>query len=592
MEMKSTCLNCGFEIDREMKGCPNCGTKIETKSSRRFSKVLAIFIVFMLLLVSVYVYFIVLRVEDYYQPKGIEIDGDFSDWDDVPTMPDEIEGSLFNQDVDMVDYRVEGLYEELSFYLRVERSLLDGQQYGERHVDTVYIFIDSDQDPQTGFIVESIGCEYMIVIYGSDAQILDSVLYRYSSSDQDWNKWEEIKGISCAISGTELEAQVGYKDVGLGKNGAVDVIFYIQSWDGFEDLSDTVISNAEGVLMVDQTGIGSDVIEGNENRLLELELLARNADITVSEIVVTRIGIASSNDINTIYLEDEHGSEIHTGTMIDNRVTIQPNLQLVQDQEYIFYIMADISGNAQPENSIGLTIANRMDITSDAGTVSLNWNKGGDGDNEVSYINYIPENVSIDSAFPDWNDKQVRNDVIGEVMRDDIDIKKYGVSCSEQEVNFYLQVNGRIGNGVTIPFWNDYSISDGENNIKPNENLSGLTGEDEIFIFINTIWGAGYNESIPFGADYLIMIRGSHMNIKEATFWSFFGAHGSDWKWAFHSQVSIGMDSDELEASISYAEIGVDPDSDSFAVYYSIIDWQNIEQDFSNTEGPIYGPTR
>jgi len=136
----------------------------------------------------------------------------------------------------------------------------------------------------------------------------------------------------------------------------------MQSWDGFDDYSDTIISNKKGVLSVFQQGVAEDVITGDSNRLLRFELKSLNADISVNEIKAKRTGSGLDSDVGGIRLEDEDKNTIVSGTISNGEVTFRPDMVLSEGEAATVYIVVDINSNAPDENSIGFTIMNKGDV--------------------------------------------------------------------------------------------------------------------------------------------------------------------------------------------------------------------------------------
>ena len=113
----------------------------------------------------------------------------------------------------------------------------------------------------------------------------------------------------------------------------------MQSWDRFEDFSDTTCSNQLGILSAVQQGVGEDVISGDGNKLLKLELTALNADITIEELRAERTGVGSDSDVVRIRLENENGNPIVTGTLNNGIATFLPELSLSSNQGQTLYLV-------------------------------------------------------------------------------------------------------------------------------------------------------------------------------------------------------------------------------------------------------------
>jgi hypothetical protein len=552
-------------------------------------KILIIPIIIILLVISPY-----LLVGFTKESKGIVIDGNFGDWDGLLITSDAQEATAFNPNVNIIDYRVDSRLMELSFYLKVEGDILAGEPDGERYADTAYIFIDSDQSSDSGYYLKGIGADFMAEIYGWNGELIGQNLYRYTSSEQDWNLWMASGSIAAAVSGSEMETQLSYNTLILQENDAIDVLFYMQSWNKDEDYSDTVISNEKGVLQLTQQGVAKEVINGDGNRLLKLELSAFSADITVDELRAERRGIGSENDVGAVRLEEENGNTVAFGTLSENEVTFILDLRISKDQSTVLYIVVFVSDNAFPGNSIGFKIQDNHDIVTDVGTTTLKQISPEDEKYETSYLILVPQNIRIDGAFADWNDKELHNDTQGDVERKDLDILKYGVSNTNTQAAFYLNVDDEIHAGVKVPYWNNRKKSEpmvgGE--VTPagvSPPILPKTGEDIVYIFIDTISGVGYNYGLPIHADHMIEVRGRHNEVIDSACYEWTGSYSHHWDWTESASVDVALDIVSMEVAVGWDDIGVPANNGSFDVYFLTTDWERRESDLSNGEGAIEG---
>ncbi|UCF09226.1 MAG: FG-GAP repeat protein, partial [Thermoplasmata archaeon] len=478
--------------------------------------------------------------------------------------------------------------------------MLAGEAGGKRHVDSAYIFIDTDQEHTTGFFIKGIGADYMVEVYGQDGRLVKRNLFEYTSDTQDWNNWRRIGGrISTAVSGSQLEAKLPYTSLNLNKNDVVDVLFYMQSWDGFEDFSDTQISNEEGVLAVTQRGVAGDVISGTGNQLMEFKLKAHNADITLEGIRLTRLGKGEDGDVSEIRLMDGD-TEIASGTLVGGIADLQGSYTINEEAERTLYLEVGV-GNAQPENSVGFRILNNRDVTINRGTVALSRDEPQQGRYEITYLINIPYNITIDGAFADWLGKTVRNDTDSEVTRSELDIAKYGVSMMDDGTAFFLKMEGEIAGGVEVPYRNDAFVTESVGREGPLPSgppelpEEPKTGEDVVYVFLDTIPGPGYRGGgLPMTADYLIEVRGRYNTIISQAYYEWRGANSLEWNWEQMNtvEVSVGLDTSRMEIGLTWNDINLDPANDTFAVYFMATDWERSEADYSDYEGEIYGPTR
>ncbi len=588
--MQIQCPSCNALIDSGGSFCTACGAKLKVKKGVNRALIIVPIIAIILILAS-FVRFTQFNDSETDQ-QGIEIDGDFSDWSDVISVSDNVEPSPFNPNVDIVDYRVDSSRSQLSFYLQVRGDMLAGEPSGDNYVDTIYVFIDTDKNPDTGYYINGIGADYMLMVYGWSGDVLSSTLYSFTSTIQDWNYWEEERSAPAAINGPRIETQVRYYDLSLSENDVVDVLFYMQSYYVFEDFSDTIISNEPGALVVEQQGIGAESITGSGNRLLKLNIKAEGMDLIVRSIRFTRIGNGNDGDVSVVRLTDGNIA-VDSGTLSNGAVNFQTNLVVSAGATLTLFGEVDLSSTSQTENTLGLRIMQPHDVVPNTGTTTLKNAFPQDGQYDLSYIDIIPEDVRIDGAFADWVGKHIRNDS-NDNVRPNLDISKYGVSNTDYGPAFYLRVDGVIAGGVKVPYWNRVVKSDPGNDggDVPPLPQPPKTGEDIVYIFIDTIPDIGYNDSIPIGADYMIEVRGRYNNVLSQSYYEWAGTISMEWKWTELGPVDVGLSTVEMEVGIDWADINVDPLNDHFYGYFLVTDWEKRHTDYSDTEGPIEGPTR
>ncbi|UCF07779.1 MAG: zinc ribbon domain-containing protein, partial [Thermoplasmata archaeon] len=442
-------------------------------------------------------------------PAGIVIDGKFGDWTEVAGTSDTSEAPEFNHNVDIRDYRLEARDVELSLYLEVAGNMLEGEPGGNKHVDTVHIFIDTDRDPKTGYFITGIGADFMVEVYGWDGEVMRKKLYNYPADEHDWGHWKPVAGdVRTAVSGSAMEIKMMYNSLYLGKNDDIEVLFYTQSWNGFEDFSDTIISTKKGVLEVSQRGIAEGVITEASKRILELNVKAHHADITITEIKFTRLGVGSDGDISGIRLM-QGGNLIQPGTLANGIVEVRFNYQVNQGTEATLEVEVEM-GNPIPGRSLGFRIENNHDVTVNQGIVHLKREKPAQGRYEIGYLMEVPNNVTIDGAFADWEGKTVRNDTDSDVNRADLDIVRYGASTMDNGPAFFLNVKDKMLGGVEVPYKNDAFVTEAvgrEGPVSPGQPElpeEPKTGEDVVYVFLDTIPGPGYlGGGVPITADYL-----------------------------------------------------------------------------------------
>jgi hypothetical protein len=122
--------------------------------------------------------------------------------------------------------------------------------------------------------------------------------------------------------------------------------------------------------------------------------------------------------------------------------------------------------------------------------------------------------------------------------------------------------------------------------------IQPLTGEDFVYIFIDTIPITGYSANLPLGADYMVKIEGRYNSIISHSYYEWTGTSSHEWSWRNLGSIEVIMDSIRLETEIEWEKIGIDPINENFDVYFMTTDWREEVKDYSNLEGVIRGPTK
>jgi hypothetical protein len=189
--------------------------------------------------------------------------------------------------------------------------------------------------------------------------------------------------------------------------------------------------------------------------------------------------------------------------------------------------------------------------------------------------------------------KPIKNDTQQEVRRPDLDIQKYGVSRTKSGPAFYVSVDNEILGGLVVPYWNNLTFP-----IITNATGGGggkgpqpvpKTGEDFVYIFIDSISDYGYSGDMPISANYMIEVIGRHNEVISASYYNWTGTSGSDWNWKRLGPVDVGLDMVRMEVGINWDHLNLNSQNDTFEVYFYATDWEQHIKDYSDGEGVIRG---
>ncbi len=214
-------------------------------------------------------------------PKVINIDGVFADWDNIASVVDEqFEETLNgNDNIDIVEHRNVNQNDKLSFYLKVDGSMMEGSKVLTKPMvwersnkasssdpdvkandpnldllplpvrvgkDAAYILLDTDNNPRTGYRAREmdIGADYMVMVTGHDGSILSRALYKYDPVfyNQGWS-WLNLENteVLAATDATQLEAQINIVTFELNDEDNIGVYYMMTDWNGAKDSSERAV---------------------------------------------------------------------------------------------------------------------------------------------------------------------------------------------------------------------------------------------------------------------------------------------------------------------------------------------------------------
>jgi hypothetical protein len=188
-------------------------------------------------------------------PAQVEIDGLFDDWLEplktsaVPDQPDDIPGHL-----DILRFGGHAQAGDALFYLDVRERVLEGwmsptlgtrvfgggtgglpgEAQPQKGEDIVYVFMDTDGNPLTGFRVGEVGADTLLTTKGRGGRIHDSHRSSYGAAGQlEW-KWTREAAVPSAAGHHEMEVAAGLN----GIPSKVRLAVRMSDWRGTQDSVD------------------------------------------------------------------------------------------------------------------------------------------------------------------------------------------------------------------------------------------------------------------------------------------------------------------------------------------------------------------
>jgi hypothetical protein len=309
----------------------------------------------------------------------------------------------------------------------------------------------------------------MIAVTGWNNSIYASGYSEFngSRSSLDLNGFDRFYVIPAAIGENQMETKLWLSVLSRYPDDPIKVLFSARDTAGNEDISDIIISQIDGALVINETSVAPQVISKG-SRLVsttQFDMSAVGESITVESMNLTLTGTAEGADIDGLRVyQDSNGNEVFDGNdyeIIDVRgglgkeVNIPMDITISKDGSESFFAVLDVSADALEGGTIGIRILEPGDVVFGPGVVTLTplylTN---------SYIDSVGDNIIIDGAFSDWEGRTIRTDSTGDVRLGNeavesanIDILDYGVGHDTESLSVYMDVVGTMLGGVTVP-WN------------------------------------------------------------------------------------------------------------------------------------------
>jgi uncharacterized repeat protein (TIGR01451 family) len=380
-------------------------------------------------------------------PPPITIDGYFKDWTGVRSFADAQMDQTDNPDVNVISYKTKVHKNTAFIYARVEGMILNGS--GNQGVDSIYVFIDKDNNPNTGYQVAGLGADSLIDVNGWDNVIHQSTKYEFGddSNRDNWNSFKKVHKVTSAIGFGELETQFGLEAVSNPK-------FFVTIADnvGNFDFTDTIISPGRDILKIVQSTIAPEVITAAAPvHFLKLDVDARNGGAHIDQINITKKGNVADSSVALDLGIDSDGDDIpdqqvSSAGFNQGLAAFDTDLDVVGR---ITLIATAVLTDVTPSENLGLSLTG---MTTNA-SVSIH-------DESVTnvYLEVAPL-VTIDGAFGDWTSTMKVQDGDDDVVNpgqatawinENVDLRSYSVDVGT-DVSFYVNVDGRMLGGMNIP---------------------------------------------------------------------------------------------------------------------------------------------
>ena len=374
----------------------------------------------------------------------IRIDGDFSDWPAAALVAQSTSAAV-DANVDIQRFGTFDNRDRLAFYAEVRGSALTGGGAPPRY-DSLCIFLDTDQNAATGYVVAGMGADRLLEVSGWGGRVNRTTFSEWDTNraSRDWNGWIKSASIPAATLGSRLELDVSWASL-LPQKGPIGVYAHFRSYRGDLDETDFVLNPFGPSLLVRVLPSPPEVLIGTDVTFLGLDLIASGGDVTYSEITVTAIGTAVPSTIGALRLVDSTNGLIQERIPTGRDITFQFSPRSISSgQSESLFVRGDVLGATG--ETLGLSIDSTADISAAPALVTIAHQPSV---RTVGYLGAVPAGRRIDGGFSDWTN--VSGDPLDLGRRPGVDLREYSFERSGSTIEVYIRVEGRAFEGVLVP---------------------------------------------------------------------------------------------------------------------------------------------
>ena len=183
--------------------------------------------------------------------------------------------------------------------------------------------------------------------------------------------------------------------------------------------------------------------------------------------------------------------------------------------------------------------------------------------NEANSNNY-GEGIVVDGYFGDWNNIDKIADYINSAESEHITLQEYAAVEDNAKYFMYMNVKGKMLNGISIPSYTAKSMPDLKTGSYSNNEPVGtsnqetfelpvISGEDTIYVLVDTDndYTTGYSSlGTGIGAEKMVEIKGVHGIITLRVVKDWTGTDVNDWSWSEGVAVDAAASGSELELEV------------------------------------------
>src|SRR6267143_971902 len=519
----------------------------------------------------------------------IRIDWDFSDWANMRPYVQSAADLTPNPAVHLIAMKVATQDQNLFVYTRVQGFMFQGTAVNE--TDSIFVFVDEDNNRNTGYPIGDLGADSMVEVYGWKEMTeirhgVSSFVFNETGQPRsnDWHRFLPRGSADAAFQGPELEIRAS-----LSQPSRARVLVYAADNLGNFDPADGSIRSSLPTVIVGQQTIAKDIVASPQAAMLRVTLAPMGGIPHVSGLNVTRRGTSLDPTDLVLYRDDGSGAfdandtRVSNATMLGNVVRLPVNENISGPS--LYGVEARWS-NRTPTTTFGLAVT---DVASN-GTASFRT-----AENSLVYLGAAPSNLRIDVAFGDWQGRPYGQDLLGDVTNRtgsqaydaNVDLLATAIDLG---TNFtgYVRVDGRMLGGQDIPTSRvrTYPAPPSSNNTTLPSVVPPQQGVDVMYAYIDAdnSSATGLRADIggrAYGFDYAIAAVGRNGAVNSSGLYGFASSQSNPWN--FLRPVDVGLDAHRMEFAVNASVLNL---TTGYRVVFYASDWR-LEYDLALPDAAV-----
>ncbi|TLZ56885.1 MAG: DUF11 domain-containing protein [Methanobacteriota archaeon] len=519
----------------------------------------------------------------------IRIDGDFSDWANMRPYVQSAADVTPNPAVHLVAMKVATQDQDLFVYARVQGLMFQGTAVNE--TDSIFVFVDEDNNRNTGYPIGDLGADSLVEVYGwhdvTDIRHgVSSFVFNETGQarSNDWHRFLPGGSADAAFQGQELEIRAG-----LTEPTKARVLVYAADNLGNFDPADGSIRPSLPTVIVGQQTIAKDIVASPQAAMLRVTLAPMGGIPHVDGLNVSRRGTSLDPADLVLYRDDGSGAFDANDTRVSNATMVGNVVQLPMNETIsvpsLYWVEARWS-NRTAMTTFGLAVTG---IASN-GTASFRA-----AENSLVYLGAAPSTPRVDGAFGDWQGRPYGQDLLGDVTNRtgsqaydaNVDLLATAVDLGTN-LTGYVQVDGRMLGGQDIPTSRvrTYPAPPSSNNTTIPSVVPPQEGVDVMYAYIDAdnSSATGLRADIggrAYGFDDAIAAVGRNGVVNSSGLYGF--ASGQPNPWNLLRSVEIGLDAHRMEFAVNASVLNL---TAGYRIVFYASDWR-LEYDLALPDAAV-----